>query len=255
MMGRSHAASGALAGVLAAPLLELTTLPQVAPFALVTAGFALLPDLDHPSSTVSRSIGPVTEVASALLRGASRLLYAITKGPRDEECTGTHRHLTHTVLFALVLGVAAGLLGEAHPWAVLGVAVFGVFLGSLALGGWMITAGAIIGVLWLFSVHGDLTAAETSLAAITWKIGIAVALGCFTHCLGDSLTESGCPWLFPLPFAGETWYEIKLLPPGFRLYTGGLAENWLVLPAMLGLTGWLVWHEYLFALFNTGGAA
>ncbi|MGW4528324.1 metal-dependent hydrolase [Amycolatopsis sp. NPDC004378] len=255
MMGRSHATSGALTGILTAPLLGLTTLSQVTPFALVVAGFALLPDLDHPSSTVSRSIGPVTEIVSALLRGASRLLYAITKGPRDEDCAGTHRHLTHTVLFALGLGIAAGLIGEAHPWAVLGVAAFGVFLGSLALGGWMIAAGAVTGALWLFSVHGDLAAAEAGLAGVTWKIGIAVGLGCFVHCVGDSLTQMGCPWAFPTPIAGETWYEIKLLPPGFRLHTDGLVENLIILPGMAALTGWIVWERYLSPLFNGGVTA
>lgn len=252
MMGRSHAVSGALGGVAAAPLLGMTTLAQVAPFALVVAGFALLPDLDHPSSTVSRSVGPVTALISAVLRGASSLLYALTKGRRDEDWAGTHRHLTHTLMFAVCLGVTAGLVGHANPWAVLAIAAFGIFIGSLALGGWMITAGLLAAALWLFSVHGDLAAAEAGLAGVTWKIGIAVGLGCFIHCLGDSLTQMGCPWAFPAPIAGETWYEIKLLPPGFRLHTDGLVENVLILPGMTALTGWIVWDRYLSPLFNGG---
>jgi hypothetical protein len=147
------------------------------------------------------------------------------------------------------------LLGNAYPWAVLVVAAFGVFLGSLVLGGWMVLSGIVTAALWLFSVHGNLVAAEANLSTVSWKIGIAVALGCLTHCLGDALTESGCPILFPVPIAGETWYEIKLLPPGFRFHTDGLAENYLVLPALVALTGWLVWHDYLSALFNGGVVA
>lgn len=255
MMGRSHAVSGLAAGTVTAPLLGLASLPQAAPFILVTAGFALLPDLDHPSSTVSRSLGPITELVSALLRSISALLYSITKGPRDEAVTGKHRHATHCALFAAGLGILSGLLGESHPWAVAGVAAFGVFLGSLVLGGWMILGGIVTAALWLFSLHGNLQAAESSLAVVTWKIGIAVALGCLTHCLGDALTESGCPILFPCPLAGETWYEIKLLPPGLRFHTDGLAENLIVLPGLAVLTGWLLWRDYLSALFNGGAVA
>lgn len=152
-------------------------------------------------------------------------------------------------------GVTAGLVGQAHSWAVLAVAAFGIFVGSLTLGGWMITTGLGAAALWLFSVHGDLAAAEGSLAGVSWKAGIAVGLGCFIHCLGDSLTQMGCPWAFTAPIAGETWYEIKLLPPGFRLHTDGLVESVLVLPALTAFTGWLIWDHYLSSLFNGGATA
>ena len=41
MMGRSHALSGWCAGLVVAPLIGLTTVAEVVPFAAATAGYAL----------------------------------------------------------------------------------------------------------------------------------------------------------------------------------------------------------------------
>lgn len=64
-------------------------------------------------------------------------------------------------------------------------------------------------------------------SAASWQIGVAVAVGCAVHDLGDSITLAGCPmlWLlWPFPIKGETWYEIKPLGPlSFR--TGGSVEH------------------------------
>src|SRR5438094_717505 len=69
-------------------------------------------------------------------------------------------------------------------------------------------------------------------AATAGWLGIAVAAGCLTHCLGDALTEAGCPFLFPVPIAGETWYEIR--PPRFlRFKTGKKVENRLIFPVFV----------------------
>jgi hypothetical protein len=50
------------------------------------------------------------------------------------------------------------------------------------------------------------------------------------------LTEAGCPFLFPIPIAGETWYEIR--PPRvLRFRTGKKVEKRLIFPvfALLGV--------------------
>jgi membrane-bound metal-dependent hydrolase YbcI (DUF457 family) len=61
-------------------------------------------------------------------------------------------------------------------------------------------------------------------------VGAAMAAGCFAHCLGDALTLSGCPFLWPVPIRGETWWEIR--PPRFlRFRTGGVVERLVVFPA------------------------
>lgn len=162
----------------------------------VTAVGALLPDLDHPGSRASRALPPITTGLSWLLRRASEALYAATKGPRDETWRGGHRHMTHTVAWAALTGLLVGV---------------GVLTGGRAVG-W---AGA----------------GSAALLA-----GAGATLGCVVHTLGDSLTLAGCPWLWPLPIAGETWYEIRLLGPlSFR--TGGGVERFVVFPLCVVAAG------------------
>lgn len=224
MMGRSHAASGWCAGLAVAPTLGLDTTPSLV-FAVVVAGWALVPDLDCGGATASRVLGPITGALSWALRGMSRALYAATKGPRDEDWTGEHRHATHTVLFALAAGglVALGVsLGG--RWVVLGVLLFGVMLAQAALGDWIALVAVAAG--FALSLHGFTAALES---ARLW-LWIAVVLGCVVHCLGDALTLSGCPFLFPIPIAGETWAELG--PPyAMRFRTGGDFETYVAFPA------------------------
>jgi hypothetical protein len=202
MMGHSHALTGWCAGLLVAPLVGLHTLPEVVPFATASAGYALLPDLDHPHATASRFLGPLTGLLSKLLRLCSRGLYALTKGPRDEDCTGTHRHLTHTVAFAFLLGWAAtGISQLGGAWAVGGIIAFGLLLAADVLGDWLLVVAAT-----------------------------AAGFTAYFGGLDDAITKSGCPFLWPVPIAGETWYELR--PPRFlRFRTGGGVEKRLLVPA------------------------
>lgn len=245
MMGRSHALSGWVAGLAVAPMIGLTSVAEVVPFAAATAGYALLPDLDHPGAKASRLLGPITRIISGAVRAFSGILYNVTKGPRDEDSTGRHRHATHTVAAALLLGFLAATAGErGGKWAVLAVAVLGLVLAADVLGDWVvIVAGGA--VAWTVSnatlpdpaaeALPGTTAAEAlqaGLADIGSWIGVAVAVGMFVHCLGDSLTRSGCPWLWPLPIRGETWYEIRL-PRALRFSTGSWVENLMIAPALM----------------------
>ncbi|RZQ62176.1 metal-dependent hydrolase [Amycolatopsis suaedae] len=236
-MGRTHALTGWCAGLALAPFVGAGTLHQAIVFAATTAGFALLPDLDHPGARASRLLGPLTGALSWLLRKASGALYQVTKGPRDERGKGTHRHLSHTVLFAAALGGLTALGTEAGgPWAVVGVTVFGLLLAEDALGDWVLLAGCGAVVWWVYSVGPD---GLNQLGDLAGWLGIAVAAGCVTHCLGDAVTSSGCPFLFPLPIAGETWYELR--PPRWlRFRTGKKVENLLVFPVFAVLALLLV---------------
>jgi membrane-bound metal-dependent hydrolase YbcI (DUF457 family) len=229
-MGRSHAASGWCIGLVAAPLLGLVHAPAVLLFAVTTAGFALLPDLDCDGSRASRSLGWFTGGISTGLQWLSARVYRWTRTPHDSHRQGTHRHLSHTVVFALVLGgtvtLGAATIGR---WFVLAVLIFGVLLAENALGVWMVrVAGAVMVVL------VATTSLATTLVAVGWWIGPAVAIGCVTHCLGDSPTRSGCPFLWPIPIRGRAWYEISL-PRRFRFTTGreGGFELRVAYPAFL----------------------
>ena len=234
MMGRSHALTGWCAGLGVAAYVGTASPEQSVLLAVTTAGFALLPDLDHPGARASKLLGPITGALSWLLRKASGALYQVTKGPRDERGKGTHRHMSHTVLFALILGALTAFgTAQGGPWAVAAVVVFGILLAEDALGDWVLLVVAAAGAWW-FAQAGPDPLAE--LGAVSGDLGIAVAVGCITHCLGDALTESGCPFLFPIPIAGETWYEIR--PPSFlRFRTGKTVENKVIFPlfAVLGV--------------------
>jgi LexA-binding, inner membrane-associated putative hydrolase len=230
MMGRTHALTGWCAGLGVAQFVGATSIEQALLFAVTTSGFALLPDLDHPHARASKLLGPFSRALSWLLRHASAAIYQVTKGPRDERRTGTHRHLSHTVLFAVGLGFAASAGTQAGgPYVVAAVAVLGLLLAQDALGDWMIvvSAGAVV---WWLRVAGPDPLAE--LGHMSGILGIAVAVGCFTHCLGDALTESGCPFLFPIPIAGETWYELRP-PKPLRLRTGKKVERLVVFPVFV----------------------
>lgn len=250
MMGRTHALSGLVVGLAVAPALGLSGLAQTVPFVLTTTGFTLLPDLDHPRSLLSRSLGPISQAASHLIRGVSAGLYRITKTAQDTHGAHGHRALTHTSVFALLSGAAAGLVGQAHPWAVALIAAAGAFAGSLALGGWILAVFAGAALTWFAGVEFSTAAAEVALAAVTWKIGFAVAAGVLTHAAGDALTEGGCPLLWPARIRGRSWYGIRA-PEPIRFHTGQAGETLLVAPALLVLTVWLAW-PYLAPLLTTG---
>lgn len=226
MLGKTHAATGWCAGLALAPTLGAPTLPQALVVAAVTAGAALLPDLDHPSSSASRFAGPLTAALSAVVRFLSRGLYQITKGSRDERVSGGHRHATHTVLFAVLLGLWINWwTGRTGAWSVLVVLGLAVLLAVDVLGDWLVLV--LLGVAGWWISQGQ---PEQQLAAVSGWIGWAVAAGCLVHCLGDALTRSGCPFLWPLPIAGETWYELR--PPELlRFRTGGAVEMLLIWPA------------------------
>ena len=61
MMGRTHALSGLVAGVAIGQFGWHLDLAHLAVGAAVTAGAAVLPDIDHPDASVAESFGFVTE--------------------------------------------------------------------------------------------------------------------------------------------------------------------------------------------------
>lgn len=230
MMGKSHSTSAVAAGLGVAPLLGLTTLVSAAPFALIAGGAGTLPDLDHRRSSASRVFGRFGYHLSGALRGLSNAIYQRTKGPKDEP-EGKHRHLTHTILFALVVGGAlAGLCWLAPPLALAVYAATAMLTADRLGDRVLIPAG--IGLV----PHAALLYQHPE--QVAWQTGLAVALGMVTHDLGDALTHSGAPilaGLWPFPIAGETWFEVKLLGPlSFR--TNGPVEHWVAFPLILGAT-------------------
>lgn len=245
MMGRTHALTGVVAGLAVAPLVGVTRPAAVGVFAAVCAGWALVPDLDHPSSSASRLLGPVTRALSAGLRIGTGAFYRLTKGPRDE--AGTHRTVTHTALFAAIVGALIGWGGALTPWVPLAVALFGVLLAADRLGDWLLAAAAVgvgaalVGPGWVWLLG--------QVAVLSWAAGVAAGLGCLVHVCGDMVTISGAPLLFPLPIKGETYWELRP-PSALRFRTNGSFERIVVFPlfvvvGVLLLPGVWPWIAYL----------
>ena len=234
MLGVSHATSGAVVGLAVAgyaPHLVGVepSAGSVVTFAAVCAGAALLPDLDHPSSVATRRFKAASWLASHLIRPLSGLLYDLTRARRDTG-RGSHRGITHTALGALALGL--GINWASMTWGT------PVLVGTL----FVCLALAIKGL-------DDLVPGPPSLviaAGLTYAVeqfvpggtagtagwlGTAVILGMIVHSIGDAVTETGAPLLWPLPIRQRRWYPVGS-PRPLRIRTGGAVEAWLVAPGL-----------------------
>lgn len=258
VMGPTHAMSGAAAWLFGAGAVTAVTgshlsTEQILVGAGVCAGCALLPDIDSPSSTVARSIGPITQGLAYLVSAASNAAYRLTAGPRDENREGGHRTLTHTLLFAVAVGAAvSALVTSIGTWAVAGTLFFTLSLALRGLlvdwakkEGWIaVTLASAAAAFWAYTIVGGQS---------FWWLGFAVTGGMVVHDLGDMITKQGAPLLAPLPVRGKRWWEFSL--PGFlRIRAGGLFEYALLLPALtvaalLGL-GWVFDPDLVRAMFT-----
>jgi membrane-bound metal-dependent hydrolase YbcI (DUF457 family) len=133
-MWRGHAVSGALVVGAAGPAIPGPLAPTLAIGAGAAIGAlgALVPDLDHRDGKLTHSLGPVTWLASRALIWLAKLVFRLTRGPRDFQDSNGHRGLTHTPVFQAVLaaGAFAGLQAFLPPGLAAFVAV-ALFLGQL----------------------------------------------------------------------------------------------------------------------------
>ncbi|AGF73454.1 metal-dependent hydrolase [Corynebacterium halotolerans] len=234
VMGPTHSMSGAAVGLAVAQAIPEAwggvSSPQEAfVYAGIAAGAALLPDLDSPPATVSRSFGPLSQGLSHVVENTSQALVNLTRGRKDPRCRNGHRTATHTLWFALLTGAGAwGLIGNFGKPAAMSLLF--VFLGL-----------AIRGLLPEWSKKKDwyvVTAASALVALLAWRLvpttasaavmGSAVAVGVLTHLLGDAITKQGIPLLAPLiPLGGRRWWKFR--PPGpLRVTASGPADKLLL---------------------------
>jgi membrane-bound metal-dependent hydrolase YbcI (DUF457 family) len=224
MMGRDHALSGALVGtavvtvamVFDHPVAPLDTAILIA----VTSGFALWPDIDHPSATAARSFGPISAALASALNLLGGVLFRLTSSSKDKPRRDGHRTITHTLAFALLSGVSAAACAAAWPrWGTFSILFIGLSFALRGLAGdwakrsgWLTLSATAAALSFLVMV-----AEPTGVAPAL--LGVAVTLGSFTHCLGDSCTLAGCPWLWPIRIQGQVWYPIGT-PEFLRFRTG-----------------------------------
>ncbi|MEW2494846.1 metal-dependent hydrolase [Streptomyces nodosus] len=254
MMGPAHSLSGATAWLGVGAVAALTGHPMPWPVvlvgALICAGAALAPDLDHKAATISRAFGPISHGLCEIVDKLSYAAYKATRMPGDPRRSGGHRTLTHTWLWAVLIGAGTSVLAiVGGRWAVLAIlfvhmvlAIEGL-LWRAARGSssdvlvWLLAATSawiLAGILdepgkgadWLFSSPG---------LEYLW-LGLPIILGALMHCLGDALTVSGCPILWPIPLGRRRWYPVGT-PKGMRFRAGSWVEMKVLMPAFMLIGG------------------
>jgi membrane-bound metal-dependent hydrolase YbcI (DUF457 family) len=241
-MGQSHAVSGVAGWVALCAAGSLVGVETAASTVIVgagvAAGFGLLPDIDHPGSTISRSLGPIT-------RGIARAVSYVADKVQDWTClcckdpdTVAHRALTHTFLGAVATGgliaLACARLGKPAALVVVFLAV------ALAVRG-------IVPSKWRGTLGAALAGAAAAglvfrLGPTTgwWWLGVPAGFGVLAHIVGDGLTKSAVPLLWPAKIRGCRWFPCGS-PRWLRFRTGGRVERWLVGPLMLVALAGSVW--------------
>jgi membrane-bound metal-dependent hydrolase YbcI (DUF457 family) len=208
MLGRTHALSG-LAACSAIAMTAWHAGPRSAAVsAVITAGAAVLPDLDAPGSAAARSLGFLT-------RWTARAVAAVSGG---------HRHGTHSLAGVVVF---AGAAAACATWrrTIPGEIALTVLLAVLL--------AAALRVLRLDGHAGDLAAVAAAVMITrtgygTGGLWLLTALGTAVHIAGDMLTRSGCPLAWPV-----TGRRFWLLPAPARFTTGQRAERLIVTPLLL----------------------
>ncbi|RBM16648.1 metal-dependent hydrolase [Streptomyces sp. PT12] len=247
MMGPAHSLSGAMAwlgvGAAAAALDRPMPWQVLLAGALICAGAALAPDLDHKSATISRAFGPISKMLAGVIDKLSETVYNATRGRRDRRRTGGHRTLTHTWIWAVLLG--AGFSFAAVAWGRWAVLVTLFIHMVLAVEGllWRMARVSSDVLVWMLGATSAWLLAEVldqpgngsdwlfDGEPYLW-IGLPIVLGSIVHTLGDSITVSGCPMFWPLSIAGRRWYPAG--PPRFmRFRAGAWVESRVLMPAFM----------------------
>ncbi|AGP52593.1 metal-dependent hydrolase [Streptomyces rapamycinicus] len=253
MMGPAHSLSGAAAwlgvGAAAAAAGHAMPWPVLVAGALICAGAALAPDLDHKAATISRAFGPISRALCEVIDKISYSVYKSTRKAGDPRRSGGHRTLTHTWVWAVMIGAGASALAMVGGrWAVLGIlfvhmvlAVEGLLWRAARVSSdvlvWLLGAASawiLADVLhkpgngsdWLFSAPDQ---------EYLW-LGLPIVLGALVHDIGDALTVSGCPILWPIPIGRKRWYPIGP-PKGMRFRAGSWVELKVLMPVFMLLGG------------------
>ena len=214
VMGHTHAVSGLAAGAVTLPLIPLDRLAGQLAWVACCGGMALLPDLDHQSSTVTRMWGPLS-------RALSVLVVFLGRGHRG----GTHDFLVAPVFWWLVV-FFAGM----QKWTLMVVLAVAIGLALRACHfvipgeyekSWPINLLVSFGAAWWLVQHGATVDAD-------W-LPYAVALGVLVHIVGDALTVGS----IPKPFS---WLDGKPNRMGSGPMTTGRWYEHVIAAVMVGVT-------------------
>lgn len=240
-MGNGHAGSGILSGAVVATLIAPHRPEIVAIAALTGGGLALLPDLDSPGSTSANYLGFVTRGISAVICKMSHLAFITTKTKKDTGSEGTHRHLTHSLLFTAIMSALVFWLTitpATSLWAELIIIGLCSGLGIAAIA----NTAPIIRNIPIVSqssalVIGVLVAVAAYFTGFTNTVSpnwftILFTVGVLTHLFGDWCTKNGVPLLWFFPIRGQAWHMFRL--PGTHMTAAGVGNTIFLWVGTLG---------------------
>jgi membrane-bound metal-dependent hydrolase YbcI (DUF457 family) len=204
MMGRTHALTGVAAGIAVTYGITLSV-PAAIAGTFICAGSALVPDIDHKDSTITKTFGPITKIVSFVVRKIS----------------GGHRIGTHSFLGIAAIGAMAQY-GVQNRYTLPG-AILLCFLMCLAIGG-------AVRLLRIPGWFDDLAPIPVVIGIVRFThisldmVPLAIMLGCLIHVAGDVATKGGCPLWWPFSFK-----RIKL----DLFKTDGFTERWIITPVVI----------------------
>lgn len=189
MMGVNHATSGAAAWIAATGAMPYLTsgaypLDPVGVIAgsFVCAGAALLPDADHHSATIARSVPILGRLTAGAVNSVS----------------GGHRHGAHSLIAAAIVGVSAwGLTLVTLTTERLGTFSLGTVIGAAALMCFALKARDMVEswlTAWVLGALFGVLLVTLAPSSIAW-FPLAVVVGFVAHLAGDLLTTGGLPGL------------------------------------------------------------
>lgn len=214
----------------------------------VLIGASIGPDFDNSKSTAISSLGIVGRGISTLLRTIAVFIYSITRSKKDNPEPNPHRGFWHTILstillYFLILSVISIptkvninnnvysigfimffilLFGCIH----LAIAsLFGTFTKALKRKG---NIGTIISLIISLIITLFFIFVLPKNTNYKW-FPFMFSMGWLIHILGDTLTISGTPLLFPLKINGKRWWTIRLTP----IHANGTIEKCLIIPIFL----------------------
>jgi len=202
MMNRTHSTCGAAAGA------WLAVVAQPSPsYALLGVGVGALaaytPDLDHPSARPVKKLGLIGWAVCRILRFVS---LATTRQ--------AHRGLTHSLLFALILGGATFLL--AGVWLPISLSLYlaaAVATGVVAaLLGDLVTNSGLKHVLWPLTTQVSIPRSiRICTGGITEKFVVFPVMVAETGIGLAQVTLGGHWWILGLTFGGLAWVVVALV--------------------------------------------
>lgn len=209
-------------------------------------GASRLPDLDNTKSSAISALGPFGEVLSEVMRSLSVMVFHISKTKYDGKDANPHRGFFHTavsgiLLFFLVLSTTS-IKGEiqgvptSQIFAMIWVFICSKIAFSAILSKTLkkykkkskLLAGGINTILSFFISILIIILTRNSTPNYQW-LAFVIAFGYISHIIGDTMTVSGAPILFPIPIKGKRWFNVRIA----RFEAGGEIEKIILIPTFL----------------------